>query len=227
MIAVKNRKHWTGGYLLLLVLTTALFVGCGGGTGTATKAVTPGAAQLAVSPSPMNFGSVQVGNSKALSGTLTASSASVTVSSAAWNGQGYSLSGITFPTTVPAGQSVSFTVTFAPQMAGNSPGSVSFVSDASNSPTGETLAGNGTQLGTHSVNLSWGPSTSQVMGYNVYRGTQNGGPYPTKLTPTPQPGTNYDDTTVQSGLTYFYVSTSVDTRSVESSYSNQAKAVIP
>jgi hypothetical protein len=227
MIAVKNRKHWTGGYLLLLVLTTALFGGCGGGTGAATKAVTPATAQLGVSPSSMNFGNVQVGDSTALRGTLTASNSSVTVSSAAWNGQGYSLSGITFPTTVPAGQSISFAVTFAPQTAGNSPGSVSFVSTASNSPAGQTLTGNGTQLGTHSVNLSWGPSTSQVLGYNVYRGTQNGGPYPTKLTPTPQPGTSYDDATVQSGLTYFYVATAVDSSSLESSYSNQTTAAIP
>jgi hypothetical protein len=227
MIAVKNCGLWTGGYLLLLILTTALFVGCGGGTGTATKSVTPGAAQLAVSPSSMTFGDVLVGDSKALPGSLTASNASVTVSSAAWNGQGYSLSGITFPTPVPAGQSVSFTVTFAPQTAGNTPGSVSFVSSASNSPAGETLAGNGMQAATHSVSLSWDPSTSQVTGYNLYRGTQNGGPYTTKLTSTPQPGTSYTDAAVQSGVTYFYVSTSVDSNFVESPYSNQAKAAIP
>jgi hypothetical protein len=158
---------------------------------------------------------------------LTASNASVTVSSAAWNGQGYSLSGITFPTTVPAGQSVAFTVTFAPQTAGSSPGGVSFDSNASDSPAAETLTGSGMQPATHTVNLSWDSSASQVTGYNVYRGTQNGGPYLTKLTSTPQAGTNYTDATVQSGLTYFYVSTSVDSKSVESSYSNQATAVIP
>ncbi len=86
-IAVKNCKHRTGGYLLLLGLTIAVFVGCGGGTGTATKSVNTGSAQLAVSPSSMNFGSVLVGESKALPGTLTATNASVTVSSAAWSGR--------------------------------------------------------------------------------------------------------------------------------------------
>lgn len=91
----------------LLLLATLALVGCGGGTGTATKSVTPGIAQLAVSPSSMNFGSVLVGDSKALPGTLTATNASVTVSSAAWSGEGYSVSGITFPTVVPAGQTSS------------------------------------------------------------------------------------------------------------------------
>jgi fibronectin type 3 domain-containing protein len=175
----------------------------------------------------MNFGSVPVGASKALPGTLTATNASVTVSSAAWSGEGYSISGISFPVTVAAGQNASFTVTFAPQTGGSSPGSVSFVSDASNSPAGETLVGSGTQPSTHSVNLSWDPSTSPVIGYNVYRGIKNGGPYPTKLTFTPQPSTSYDDATVQSGLTYFYVTTAVDSHSVESSYSNQTTAAIP
>jgi hypothetical protein len=175
----------------------------------------------------MNFGNVQVGDSAALPGSLTASGASVTVSSAAWNGQGYSLSGITFPTTVPAGQSVSFTVTFAPQSAGSSPGSVSYLSNASNSPAAEAFTGSGTQPATHNVNLFWDPSTSQVIGYNLYRGTQNGGPYPTKLTPSPQPGTSYDDNTVQSGLTYYYVATAVDSSSQESPPSNQTTAKIP
>jgi Abnormal spindle-like microcephaly-assoc'd, ASPM-SPD-2-Hydin len=225
-IAVNNCKHRAGGYLLLLGLTISLFVGCGGGTGTTTKSATGGSAQLAVSPSSMNFGSVLVGESKALPGTLTATNASVTVSSAAWSGEGYSVSGISFPVVLPAGQPIPFTVTFAPQTAGNSPGSINFVSSASNSPGSQVLSGNGTQLSTHSVNLWWDPSTSQVMGYNVYRGTKNGGPY-SRLTSTPQPSTSYDDVTVQSGLTYFYVTTAVDADWKESSYSNQTAAAIP
>lgn len=182
--------------------------------------------QLAVSPSTLTFGSVAVGGSKSLTGTLTASSSSIAVSSAGWNGQGYAVSGITFPTTVSAGQSVNFTVTFTPQIAGASSGSISFASDASNSPNTETLNGTGTQLTQHTVNLSWDPSTSPVIGYNVYRGTNSGGPY-AKLTSSPQPGTNYADQSVQSGLTYFYVATSIDSSSTESPYSNQTTAVIP
>jgi len=79
----------------------------------------------------------------------------------------------------------------------------------------------------HSVELSWDPSPSSVIGYNIYRGTKFGGPYPSKLNSSPQPGTTFVDDTVLSGTTYYYVATSQDANSVESSYSNQLTMVIP
>lgn len=189
------------------------------GTGVAT------AGQLSVSPSAMAFGDVLVGSSQKLTGSLAASGSSVTVSSASWNGAGYSLSGIAFPVTVPAGQSIAFAVTFAPQTAGSSAGNVSFSSNASNSTATETLSGNGVQPA-HSVDVSWSASTSVVLGYNIYRGIQSGGPY-TKLNSSVQPGTTYTDTNVQAGATYFYVVTSVDGNLLESALSVEIKAVIP
>jgi hypothetical protein len=174
----------------------------------------------------MSFGNVAVGSNSIQKGTLTAGSADITVSSAAWNGQGYAVSGISFPAVVPAGQSVPFTVTFAPQTAGNTPGGIAFDSNAINSPTTETLAGSGTQSSQHSVALSWDPSNSQVVGYNVYRGTASGGPY-AKLTSAIDTSRDYTDSSVQSGQTYYYVTTAVDSSNVESAYSNQATAAIP
>jgi len=174
----------------------------------------------------MSFGNVAVGSNSAQKGTLTAGAADITVSSAAWNGQGYSVSGITFPVTVPAAQSVPFTVTFSPQAAGSAPGSIVFDSNATNSPATETLSGSGTQASQHNVALSWSPSTSQVIGYNVYRSTLPGGPY-AKLTTAADANTAYTDSSVQSGKTYYYVTTSVDASNVESAYSNQATAAIP
>lgn len=38
---------------------------------------------------------------------------------------------------------------------------------------------------------------------------------------------NYSDSTVQSGMTYYYVTTAVDSSGTESSYSNLAQAVVP
>jgi hypothetical protein len=186
-----------------------------------------GAAQLAVAPSALNFGNVAVGSSANLSGTLTAGASSITVSSADWNGQGYSVSGITFPLSIAAGASVSFTVTFAPQAAGTIPGTISFASNASDSPANETFSGNGTQTAgiQHTVDLSWLASGSAVSGYNVYRGALSGGPY-AKLD-SMQPTTTYADSTVHSGTTYYYVVTSVGTDSVESPYSGQVAAVVP
>ena len=181
--------------------------------------------QLAVSPASVNFSSVTVGGSQNQTGTLTAGSSSITVSSASWNGTGFSLGGISFPVTIPAGQSVPFTVTFAPQTTGAVNGTVSFLSNASNSPTNETLGGTGVQATPHSVGLSWNPDASTVQGYYVYRGAQTGGPY-AKIS-TLQPGTSYVDASVLSGQTYHYVVTALGTNSQESAYSNEAAAVIP
>jgi Abnormal spindle-like microcephaly-assoc'd, ASPM-SPD-2-Hydin len=180
--------------------------------------------QLGLTPASMNFGNVTVGSKASQSGSLTAGATSITVSSASWNGAGYALSGITFPVTVPAGQSVPFTVTFTPQVPGTSTGNVSFVSNASNSPGSESLTGAG--VAQHSVALSWNASTSTVVGYNVYRSTQTGGPY-ARVNSSLQPGTTFSDGNVVAGTTYFYVVTAVDSSSQESSFSNEAKAPVP
>jgi len=183
--------------------------------------------QLSVSPSTMSFGSVVVGSNVSQTGTLTASSADVVVSSAGWNGNGYSVSGITFPVTVPSGQSVKYTVTFTPPAAGSDPGSISFASNASDSSLTQSFTGSGTESSSsHMVALSWDASTSSVVGYNIYRGAQSGGPY-SRLNTTPMAGTSYTDDAVASGSTYYYVATSVDSHSSESAYSNQAVAQIP
>jgi len=76
------------------------------------------------------------------------------------------------------------------------------------------------------VALSWDASTSQVVGYNVYRGIASGGPY-TKLNPSVDASTAYTDNSAQSGQTYYYVTTAVDASNVESAYSNQVTASIP
>jgi hypothetical protein len=78
----------------------------------------------------------------------------------------------------------------------------------------------------HSVSLSWSASTSSgVSYYNVYRGTISGGPY--SLLRSGVTSASYTDSNVQSGKTYYYVTTAVDSAGAESVYSNQATAVIP
>jgi hypothetical protein len=66
----------------------------------------------------LNLGNVVVGNNSGLPALLQASGASVTVTSASLSNPAFSLSGISFPVTIQAGNSTSFTVTFAPQAAG-------------------------------------------------------------------------------------------------------------
>ena len=210
----------------LLVLTGCAGVSSGSQSSGSQPSSPGGPGQLSVTPTTMKFGTVALGSNANLTGTLTAGSSDVNVTSAAWTGGGYSVSGITFPVTVAAGKSVNYTVTFAPQASGASSGSVSFVNDGSSSPQVQTLDGSGGQTGVHTVGLSWDASTSTVIGYNVYRGTQSGGPYQL-LTSSPQPDTNYTDSTVLTSTTYYYVATAVDSSHVESAYSNQAQAVVP
>jgi hypothetical protein len=186
---------------------------------------------LSVSAPTVSFGNVALGSNATKTEKLTAATSAVTISSGNWSGDGFSISGIAFPVTLMAGQSASFTVTFAPQASGSASGGISFLSNAANSPTAESFTGTATQPSNppspHSVSLFWSPSPSTVIGYNVYRGTTSGGPYPSKLTPSPQASTSLVDNTVMAGTTYYYVATSVDQNSVESIYSNQLTATVP
>jgi len=78
----------------------------------------------------------------------------------------------------------------------------------------------------HTVTLTWAASTSSVSGYNVYRGTVSGEPY-AKINTALEAATHYVDNTVQSGTTYFYVVTSVDSSGVESAFSSPVTVVVP
>lgn len=184
------------------------------------------AAQLAVNPTSLNFGNVVVGQSSQQPAQLVASGATVTVSSVNVSNPQFTVSGLSFPVVIPAGQSAQFTVTFTPQSTGAKSGTVSFTSDAANSPTVLSVSGTGTQGAQHSVLLSWTASISpNITGYNVYRGTTPGGPY-SKISSL-DPNTNYTDSTVANSTTYYYVTTAVDSNSEESVHSNEAQAVIP
>src|ERR1022692_3204606 len=98
------------------------------GTGTTTAA-----GQLSVAPTPLNFGNVVVGSTGTQPVTMSASGASVTVSSASSSSSQFVLNGASFPMTLAAGQSVSLNVAFKPQSNGTASGSLTFVSNASNS----------------------------------------------------------------------------------------------
>jgi hypothetical protein len=185
------------------------------------------AGQLALAPTSLNFGNVTVGTSLAQSATLTATGASVTVSSASLSSTEFALSGISLPATIAVGSSTPFPLTFTPQASGTASANLSFASNASTTPTVQSLTGNGTAPTPHSVALSWNASTStNVVGYNVYRGTVSGGPY-AQINSALNAGTNDTDTTVQNGHTYYYVVTAVDSNGNESVFSNQVQTVIP
>ena len=182
---------------------------------------------LTASTSTLSFGSVNVGSSSVLGVTFTNSgTANIHLSNVIIAGPGFTASGLPAGLVLTSGQTASLSATFAPAAAGSVTGSVSVTSDASNSPATITLSGTGVQPVAHSTDLSWIASPSTVIGYNVYRATISGGPY-TRLNSSLVPTTQYSDANVQSGQTYYYVVTAMDSSNVESSYSNQSSATIP
>ena len=191
-------------------------------TGSGTS-VTSGT--LGVTPGSMSFGSVTIGTTQTQNGSVTANGGSLTLSSASSSNSAFTLGGLTLPLTLTAGQSVPFTVTFAPKTAGAASSNLSFFT-SNNTSAAATASGSGATV-QHTVNLSWNASSStSVSGYNVYRGTAASGPY-SKINAALNPSMNYSDGTVQSGTTYYYVTTAVDSSGTESSYSNQVQAVVP
>jgi hypothetical protein len=91
--------------------------------------VTP--ANLTANPTSLTFTNVTVGQTSTQSETIKNTGGSdAHVTAVAASGTGFSVSGITPPLTLTAGQSVTFTVAFTPQSAGTFSGSVTVTSDA-------------------------------------------------------------------------------------------------
>jgi Abnormal spindle-like microcephaly-assoc'd, ASPM-SPD-2-Hydin len=182
---------------------------------------------LMIAPSTLDFGATQVGNEVFEVGYLMAGDSPVTVSSADSSSSEFILQDVSLPVTIPPGGVQPFTVAFQPQLSGPVAASLSFQSDAENSPTVQSLIGTGLGPGSHSVNLAWNPSISQnVVGYNVYRSLVSGGPY-AQINTSLDPNTAFSDTAVSNGAIYYYVTTAVNSNNQESVYSNQAQASIP
>ena len=182
---------------------------------------------LSLSVQSLSFGSVNVGASQSQTVVVSNSgSANVTISNVSVSGPGVACRGADHWTRFGSSTTATIYVTFAPAAAGSVTGSVVITSDAANSTTLFTVSGTGVQAAaSHAVELTWSPSTSiDVAGYDVYRGLTSDGPY-TMLTTTA--ATNYTDTNVQAGQTYYYVLTAVDSSNVQSAFSTIASATIP
>jgi hypothetical protein len=193
----------------------------------ATLTVNASTVLLNANPTSLSFGSVTIGSSSTLSVTFTNSgNSNVTISNVSISGAGYAASGVSIGQILPPAQKATLNVAFSPSATGTLTGSVTVTSDATNSPATVPLSGSGVQPVSHSVTLTWSPSTSSVTGYNVYRSSVSGGSY-TKLNSMAVATTSYDDTAVQAGQTYYYVVTSVDLSNMESAYSSQVSAIVP
>jgi hypothetical protein len=132
---------------------------------TITLSGTGAQAGLSVTPASFNFGGIVEGQTKSQSFTVkNTGTAWVTIAQIAANGAGFSVSGLSTPATLAAGQSATFSVLFAPTAAGSLPGSVLITSNTPSSPNAVPLSGTGTAA---SVTLSANPISVSFSGITV------------------------------------------------------------
>ena len=192
------------------------------GTGNASNA------SLGVSPASLSFGNVTVGASSTLDLTLTNSgNLNITILKVNVPSAAFTTSGVPNGLILAPSQTAALAVTYSPTSVSTATGSISISNSATTSPIKISVTGSGVQSAPQSVSLGWQPSLSPgVIGYFVYRGTISGGPY-SVLNASPDSSTQYTDSTVLSGGTYYYVVTSADSNNMQSGFSAQVKAVIP
>ena len=200
----------------------------GGGTSSALN-FTVGGPIVSLSPTSLAFGN-QSADMTSAAQTVTLSNtgnAALSITSLGFTGTNASDfdESNTCGSSLAAGANCTIAVMFTPSIVGTEAASLSIADSASGNPQTVSLSG----AGTHDVILTWTASTTPgVVGYNVYRGTTSGGPYPTELNSSPINGTTYCDSSVQAGQTYYYVVTAVASNDVtQSADSNQASAAVP
>ncbi|MGA2430043.1 MAG: glycoside hydrolase family 44 protein [Candidatus Acidiferrum sp.] len=211
-------------YLFLALLVA----GCAGTTGPGTNPNNPGSGSNpsgATAPAVPTGLTAAPGNAQVgLAWTASANATSYNVKRGTTTGGPY--------TTISSPTAANFTDTsltngttyFYVVSAVNSAGQSANSSEASAKPTAPSQApaaptGLLATAANAQVSLTWSASATATS-YNVKRGTATGGPYTTISSPT---ATNFTDTGLTNGTTYFYVVSAVNS-SGESANSTQASA---
>jgi hypothetical protein len=183
--------------------------------------------QLTLNPANgLNFATVNLGTTSSMTVTLTNTSVDyITISNTSVTGPGFTANGVPSGIILAPGEVATLNVLFTPSGTGAVAGSVVIGSDATGSPI--TILLSGTVITPpHSANLTWNPNLSPVFGYNLYRATNQYGPY-TKLNSALLTVTQFTDLTVVPGQTYLYWVTAVYSDTLESPFSDSVTAVIP
>jgi hypothetical protein len=192
---------------------------------------TTGTAGLTLGSTSVAFGDVDLNSPSTQTVKLTSSgTGSVTISAATIKGTGFTMSGLTAPVTLGAGQTATLDLVFDPTVAGTDAGTVTLTSNAtSGGSVTIVLSGTGTSTTAYQVELNWdAPSDSSVAvsGYHIYRAPSGSTSYTLLNSSVSQP-TTYTDSTVKAGSAYNYEVTSVDSSGVESSPSSVYTATVP
>jgi Abnormal spindle-like microcephaly-assoc'd, ASPM-SPD-2-Hydin len=224
------RMVWITGQASTAMATKASCgIQLGASTGTQTPTQTP---TLTVNATSIPFGSVNLNSKATQTVTLTSSgTAPVTVNSAVVTGNGFSMSGSSFPVTLNPGQTLNLNLQFVPPAAGSVAGQLTITSNSSTNPTANfALSGTGASGATsHQVDLTWSApalTSDPVAGYNVYRAASGTTSFQ-RLNSSPVGSMNYTDSAVTSGQAYVYIVKSVDGAGTESASSNTSTATVP
>jgi hypothetical protein len=180
-------------------------------------------------PAPTGLSATPGNNRVDLSWNAASGATSYNVKRATVSGGPYGTiaTGVTatsFADTTAANGTTYFYVVSAVNAAGESPNSI----EASATPAPPTNPDPPTALtaratGKKKIQLTWVQSGSPNVTQNkVYRSTINGGPY--SLIATIPAATSYSNSGLNSGTTYYYVVTAVNSATLESAASNQASA---
>ena len=149
--------------LVLLVAGMLSTAACVGVTGKTTPAG-GGSPSADVTPASVNFGNVTVGTTDSQTMRLAnTGTADLTVTKISASGTGFSVSGLSIPETLPAGQNTTFTASFKPTGAGAQAGSIVISSNASGSPLPIPMTGSGvttnTKVSANPTSLNFGTVT--------------------------------------------------------------------
>ena len=183
---------------------------------------------LSINATSLSFGNVLVNSPQTQSITLSSTGAgAVTINSAAVTGNGFTVSGMTFPATLNPGQSATLNVQFDPTTAGAVTGQLTISSNSSTNGTASIgLSGTGAN---HQIALNWnapGASANSIAGYRIYR-AQSGSSSFQVLNSSLATQTSYTDMTAQNTTSYQYYVTAVDSTGTESAPSNQTTVSVP
>lgn len=201
------------------------------------------AAKLVLTPNVVSFGNQAVKTTATQNVTVqNTGGANLSVQGITVSGAGFGYSDLSPGFSLAPNQKVTFQVWFTPKATGPSAATLTLLSSNLSSPGLLSMSGDGVNpaspsptptptptpapSGSQSVNLSWHASTSDVIGYRVYRSETSGSGF-SALNGTAITAVNYTDSSVSSGTTYYYVVTAINSAGEESVYSNQATAVVP
>lgn len=142
-----------------MVASFSLLTGCQGVS--AARSSQSSSGNLALGAQTLDFGNVIAGSNKTLTVSITNSgNASASVSTASLSNKYFSVTAPALPVSIQAGQSATFSVEFAPNVAGSFNATVSFTTTDSN-PT-LTLALIGTGTSASAAQLTVTPTTIAV-----------------------------------------------------------------